>query len=79
MKMLDTFRVVLPEEKNVVTFNSFRAPRLDDDGNMIGAKIDYIFVTPNLKTTDAEIIRTNDNGRYPSDHYPIRATVEFAD
>jgi len=79
MKMLDTFRVVLPEEKNVVTFNSFRAPRLDGNGNMIGEKIDYIFVTPHLKTTDAEIIRTNKDGRYPTDHFPIRATVEFAD
>ena len=78
MKMLDTFRVVLPDEKNVVTFNGFRSPRLDGDGNMIGDKIDYIFVTPNLKTTDAEIIRTNDKGRYPTDHFPIRATVEFA-
>ena len=44
----------------------------------LGEKIDYIFITPNLKTLDAEIIRTNDNGRYPTDHYPIRATVEFA-
>ena len=79
IKMLDTFRVVHPEEKNVVTFNGFRTPRLDGDGNMIGDKIDYIFVTPHLKATDAEIIRTNKDGRYPTDHFPIRATVKFAD
>jgi len=78
MKMLDTFRVVLPDEKSVATFNGFRSPQLDDSGIIIGDKIDYIFVTPNLKTLDAEIIRTNDKGRYPSDHFPIRATVEFA-
>ncbi len=79
IKMLDTFRVVLPEEKSVATFNGFRGPRFDGNGvNEIGEKIDYIFVTPNLKATDAEIIRTNDDGRYPTDHYPIRATVEFA-
>ena len=78
MKLLDTFRVVRPDEKSVVTFNSFRAPRFDSTGTIeLGDKIDYIFITPNLKTTDAEIIRTNDNGRYPTDHYPIRATVEF--
>ena len=79
MHMLDTFRVVLPDEKSAATFNGFRAPRFDSTGTVeIGEKIDYIFVTPNLKTKDAEIIRTNVNGRYPTDHYPIRATVEFA-
>ena len=78
MKMLDTFREVHPNEKSVVTFNSFRTPRLDADGNEPGEKIDYIFVTPNLKSLDAEIIRTNKDGRFPSDHYPIRATVQFA-
>ena len=72
MKLLDTFRVVLPEEKNVTTFNGFRRGELTG-----GAKIDYIFVTPDLKATDAEIIRTSRDGKYPSDHFPIRATVEF--
>ena len=80
MKMLDSFRVVHPDEKNVVTYNGFRGPRFDGNGvNEVGAKIDYIFVTSNLKATDAEIIRTNNNGRYPSDHYPIRAVVEFSE
>ena len=78
MHMLDTFRVVLPDEKSVATFHGFRGPRFDSSGTVeIGEKIDYIFVTPHLKTLDAEIIRTNNNGRYPTDHYPIRATVEF--
>ena len=80
MKMLDSFRVVHPDEKSVATFNGFRGPRFDGNGvNEVGEKIDYIFVTPNLKAVDAEIIRTNDDGRYPSDHYPIRAVVEFAE
>ncbi len=72
MSLLDTFRVVYPDEENVATFNGFRS------GEITGAKIDYIFVTPDLKATEAEILRTSRNGKYPSDHFPIRATVEFA-
>ncbi len=71
MKLLDTFRVVHPDEKQVATFNGFRGPKLD------GEKIDYIFITPDLKATEAEIIRVDRNGKYPSDHYPIRATIEL--
>ena len=72
MKLLDTFRVVHPDEENVVTFNGFRRGELTG-----GAKIDYIFITPDLKATGAEIIRTSRDGKYPSDHFPIRATVLF--
>jgi endonuclease/exonuclease/phosphatase family metal-dependent hydrolase len=27
---------------------------------------------------DAEIARVNDSGRYPSDHYPVTATLRLA-
>lgn len=40
-------------------------------------KIDYIFVPAGARLIDSEIIRKNENGNYPSDHYPLRATVEF--
>ena len=76
MKLLDTFRVVHPDEKSVATFNGFRGPKYDGNGvNIVGEKIDYIFITPDLKATEAEIIRVERNGKYPSDHYPIRATI----
>ena len=41
------------------------------------AKIDYIFVPTGTRLVDAEIIRKNHDGIYPSDHYPVRASVEF--
>jgi len=72
MKLLDTFRVVHPNEESVVTFNGFRRDEISG-----GSKIDYIFVTPDIKTLGAEIVRTNRDGQYPSDHFPVRATVEF--
>lgn len=76
MKFLDTFRVVYPEEKSVATFNGFQGPKFDGNGvNIIGEKIDYIFITPNVKVLEAEIMRMNRDGKYPSDHYPIRTTI----
>ncbi len=41
------------------------------------AKIDYIFVPKETRLIDAEILHTAENGNFPSDHFPIRATVEF--
>jgi len=66
-KLVDTFREVHPDATDVGTFNGFKMP-----GN---GKIDYIFVSPGLKTISAEIIRTQREGRYPSDHFPINAVI----
>lgn len=79
MKLLDSFRVAHPGSQNVLTFNGFREPSLDEQGNMMGGKIDYIFISPELKVLDAEIIRTKRDGKYPTDHFPVRATLSFAD
>ncbi len=72
LALIDSYRVVHPDEKNVVTFNSFK--EIPENGS----KIDYIFVSDKLKTVDAEIDRSkNKQGRFPTDHFPIRATVEL--
>ena len=41
------------------------------------SKIDYIFVPNETHLIEAEIIHANQDGNYPSDHFPIRATFEF--
>jgi endonuclease/exonuclease/phosphatase family metal-dependent hydrolase len=68
-KLTDTFRAANPDATEIGTFNSFRAPGT--------AKIDYIFVSPSLKTISSEIIRTQRDGRYPSDHFPIDAVIAW--
>lgn len=79
MKLVDTFRSLYPREENVATFHGFKGPAYTyNNVNKVGAKIDYIFVTPGVETLEAEIIRSGDDGRYPTDHYPIRATVRLA-
>ena len=66
-KLVDTFRVANPDATEAGTFNGFRTPGT--------GKIDYVFVSPGLKTISAEIIRTQREGRYPTDHFPIDAVI----
>ncbi len=69
--LIDSFRTVQPDAVDVGTFQGFGKVKPE-------SKIDYIFVSDGLKAKDAEIIRTkNDQGRYPTDHFPIRAVLNF--
>jgi endonuclease/exonuclease/phosphatase family metal-dependent hydrolase len=65
---IDTFRVVRPDATAVRTFHSFT-------GAIAGSKIDYVFARPGTAVSSADIIRDDYDGSYPSDHYPVIATV----
>lgn len=66
----DTFRTRHPAAVKVGTFNRF-------EGYSVGEKIDYVFSTGQLEITGAMIIRDNNLGRYPSDHFPVMADFTF--
>ena len=66
----DSFRKIHPDVKEASTYHAFK-------GGTKGDKIDYILCTKDFKVSGAEINRTNRNGRYPSDHFPINALLEF--
>ena len=67
----DTFRVLHPDESEVGTFHGF-------SGEARGGKIDHIFVeSEGCSVKAAEIWRLNRDGWYPSDHFPVRATLRF--
>jgi len=68
-RFVDSLRVVQPEATQVGTFNGFV-------GTTDGDKIDFVFVRDRARVVDAQIIRDNDNGRYPSDHFPVTAVVD---
>ncbi len=73
ISFVDTFRVIHPNAKNVGTYHRWR-------GSKTGRKIDYIFTFPGASGTkfhSAEIVYDNTNGRYPSDHFPVKATLSF--
>ena len=72
LNLVDTFRVVKPDEKMVKTFHGFRG------GSFSGGKIDHVFMLPKMgKVISAEIVRFNKDKRYLSDHYPVRAKLSF--
>ena len=72
LNLVDTFRVVKPDEKMVKTFHGFRG------GSFSGGKIDHVFMLPKMgKVSSAEIVRFNKDMRYLSDHYPVRAKLSF--
>ncbi|WP_312641751.1 endonuclease/exonuclease/phosphatase family protein [Hydrogenoanaerobacterium sp.] len=40
--------------------------------------IDYIFVSDEFEILDVYVDRSNENGRFPSDHFPIVATLKLS-
>jgi len=68
--VVDTFRVLHPDAAEVGTFHSFA-------GNRKGEKIDYIFVPPGVQVLESEIIHTQYDGHYPSDHFPVTARIRL--
>lgn len=71
---VDSFRVLYPNAADVGTFHGF-------SGEQSGEKIDYVFAlaVPQTTVLSAEIRHDNDSGRYPSDHFPVTATLRFAE
>ena len=57
-----------------VSFHAFEYDPQRSDPSM--EWIDYIF-TKGFRTLDFDVISTSVNGRYPSDHFPISATVQI--
>lgn len=65
----DSYRAVHPKRSDREgTFNGFR-------GEEQGARIDWILFSPGLQAEEAAIVRTQMDGRYPSDHFPVTAVL----
>ena len=72
LALIDTFAAANPGEKQTSTFNGFKAP-----GNK---RIDFILVSPSLKTLSSKIIRTlRPDGGYPSDHFPVETILTWGE
>lgn len=71
--LVDTFRLLNPDESRAGTFNGFKF------GNVGGEKIDYVLVQPGTEVIRAEIDRSSRSDRYPSDHFPVVARVRLVD
>jgi endonuclease/exonuclease/phosphatase family metal-dependent hydrolase len=67
---LDTWRAVHPPGEEATTQHGF-------DGHLRGSRIDWILITPPFRVRKAYIITDNQEGCYPSDHFPYAAEVEY--
>ena len=70
--LVDAYRQAHPEpDPNEATSNGgFR-------GRREGRRIDWILHTPHFQTTFAKIDQEKIDDRYPSDHYPVIATLQW--
>lgn len=66
----DSYRGLHPDATEVGTFHAFQ-------GKAPGDKIDAILVSPQWRVEAAEIILVNKAGRYPSDHFPVTASLSL--
>jgi len=68
--LTDTFRKLHTKRNDEGTFNSFK-------GETNGDKIDFIFTSKEFEVFYSTIVRTNYNGKFPSDHFPVTAIISF--
>lgn len=67
--LFDSYRKLHPQRSpDEATFNGWKDRRE-------GSRIDFVLHTAEFTPTAAEIIRTKYDGRLPSDHYPVTATL----
>jgi endonuclease/exonuclease/phosphatase family metal-dependent hydrolase len=69
--LLDSFRAIHPQRtREESTFSAW-------SGRTAGSRIDFILHTGEFTPTAAAIVRTNYDGHWPSDHYPVTATLRL--
>jgi len=68
-----SYRVLHSDEPNSLTFNGWSS-------NISGNPIDYILIPQiDVGVNSSVIIHDNNNGDYPSDHYPIMSAISLKD
>lgn len=65
----DTFRVLHPDAE-ALTYHGFRGR-----GARTLGKIDYLFCDEHWDVLSASVVRDGQEGRFPSDHFPVTAQV----
>ena len=67
--LIDSYRAVHPERTDQeATYHGFR-------GGTEGSRIDWVLHTPHFQALTATIDTTHEGLKYPSDHFPVTATL----
>lgn len=72
IRWIDSYREVHPvRAPNEASFHGFK-------GTTAGSRIDFVFHTDHFVATASDIVRVaTEDGRYPSDHYPVTAVLRL--
>ena len=70
--IVDSYRNTFPERSD----NESTSSRWT--GNRSGSRIDWVLHSQDFTTLQSVINHTSENGRYPSDHYPVQAILRLA-
>jgi creatinine amidohydrolase len=70
--LVDAWDVAAERKGPAKTFGSFKAPT-DEPGD----RIDWIMLLGKITSRSCETVLYNENGRYPSDHYPVSAVLDL--
>lgn len=82
-RLIKNFRNGLYTNKRMIAVQDFnksmykQGTRGNFRGKNNGLHIDYIFVSEEFEILYAEVVRYSENGKYPSDHYPIFAEIDL--
>ena len=68
--MVNVWQAINPGKPKSGTYHKF-------SGSFTCDKIDHISISKNAQVLDAEIDHHKENGRYPSDHFPVTATIRI--
>jgi len=68
--LLDAWEVTGLRSGPVGTWNGFKEPESDSD-----RRIDWVMVTSGISVSRCETLSAAHGGRYPSDHFPVVATI----
>jgi endonuclease/exonuclease/phosphatase family metal-dependent hydrolase len=70
--LVDSWTAAPEKVGPTVTWSSFKAPKPDVD-----SRIDWILYRGPVTASRCETVVYNEEGRYPSDHYPVAATLHI--
>jgi endonuclease/exonuclease/phosphatase family metal-dependent hydrolase len=69
--LADAYREVHPQaQRGPGTIHGF-------DGHPDHGRIDWILTTAEFRSVEAGVDRSHDDGRYPSDHFPVTAVLRW--
>lgn len=71
MNLIDPW--ILKGLNEETTYHKFRGELSEKDG---GARIDWIMLSNNFQVESIEIEKYQEEGRFPSDHFPVKAIIK---